>query len=104
MFKIVCSTAHNLKFLHMDFFFLLTFCGSKESKIGYLKNKKKKGKKICRWGLIQLMLSPGKLVNTATKLPRKPKRNCPPRLAGSEWFWYKRVSEYGLTSNKSGTF
>lgn len=65
---------------------------------------KKESKKICRWGLIQLMFSPGKLVNTATKLPRKPERNCPPRLAGSEWFWYKWLSEYGFTSNESHTF
>lgn len=40
----------------MDFFFLI--CDNKESKMGYVEGEKKKGKKICRWGLIQVMFSP----------------------------------------------
>lgn len=69
----------------------------KKKQNGLLGNKE--SKKICSWGLIQLMFSPGELVNTATKLPRKPERNCPTRLSGSEWFRYKWVPEYGFTSN-----
>lgn len=41
------------------------------------------------------MFSPGKLLNTDTTLPRKPKRNCPARLTGSECFWYKDQSAFG---------
>lgn len=78
--------------------FFLLICDNKESKMGYVGGKIK-GKKICRQGLIQPMFSPEHLW-TATKLPGKPERNCPPGLAGSERCGYNwRIRHFSAWYN-----